>query len=58
MGFFPYDNPQYSIAVVIQNGMNQSYAYGGVVSGPVFKEVADRIYASNISNEPMYQFQT
>jgi cell division protein FtsI (penicillin-binding protein 3) len=57
MGFFPYDNPKYSIAVVIQNGSESRLAYGGVVSGPVFKEVADRIYASKISNEPMYKFQ-
>lgn len=57
MGFFPYDHPKYSIAVVIQNGSESKLAYGGVVSGPVFKEVADRIYASKISNEPMHKFQ-
>ena len=49
MGFFPYDNPKYSIAVVIQNGSESRLAYGGVVSGPVFKEVADKIYAFKIS---------
>jgi cell division protein FtsI (penicillin-binding protein 3) len=57
MGFFPFDNPEYSIAVVIQNGNESKLAYGGVVSGPVFKEVADRLYASKVANEPMNQFQ-
>ncbi|MEO6133732.1 MAG: penicillin-binding transpeptidase domain-containing protein, partial [Ginsengibacter sp.] len=51
MGFFPYNNPKYSIAVVIQNGQESRYAYGGVVSGPVFKEVADKIFATKISEE-------
>ena len=57
MGFFPFDNPKYSIAVVIQNGSESRLAYGGVVSGPVFKEVADRLYASKVSNEPIDKFQ-
>ena len=55
MGFFPYDNPQYSIAVVIQNGQESRFAYGGVVSGPVFKEIADKIYATRIADDHMYQ---
>ena len=46
IGFFPADQPKYSIAVVIQNGYESRLSYGGVVSGPVFKEVADRIFAS------------
>jgi len=33
--------------------MNLNWFYGGVVSGPVFREVADKIYASKkIGNEP------
>ncbi len=57
IGFFPFNNPKYSVAVVIQNGSESRLAYGGVVSGPVFKEVADRLYASKVANEPMDQFQ-
>ena len=53
MGYFPADNPQYSMAVVIQNGSESRLAYGGVVSGPVFKEVADKIYAEKIGSEPL-----
>lgn len=54
IGFFPFDNPQYTIAVVIQNSNESKLAYGGVVSGPVFRDVADRIYASSLSSQPMY----
>ncbi len=55
MGFFPFDNPKYSVAVVIQNSSESRLAYGGVVSGPVFKEVADRIYASRVASESLNQ---
>ncbi|MEO6328635.1 MAG: penicillin-binding protein [Ginsengibacter sp.] len=54
IGYFPADKPRYSIAVVIQNGNESRLAYGGVVSAPVFREVADRIYATNISETPVF----
>jgi cell division protein FtsI (penicillin-binding protein 3) len=57
MGFFPFKNPEYSIAVVIQNGSESRLAYGGVVSGPVFKEVADKLYAFKVADEPINKFQ-
>ncbi len=46
-GYFPADNPKYSAIVVIDSpkGFN---AYGGDVSAPVFKEIADRIYAQDL----------
>ncbi|MBN9350187.1 MAG: transpeptidase family protein [Chitinophagaceae bacterium] len=53
IGFFPYNNPEYSIAVVIQNGHESRLAYGASVAGPVFKEVADRLYASRMATIPM-----
>lgn len=43
-GYFPADNPQYSVIVVIV-GPKGSY-YGGSVAGPVFKEVVARTYAA------------
>lgn len=43
-GFFPYDNPRYSCIVVIDNP-NREGIYGNVVAGPVFKEIADKIFA-------------
>ncbi|MEO5647299.1 MAG: PASTA domain-containing protein, partial [Chitinophagaceae bacterium] len=52
IGYFPAEDPQYTIAVVIQNSDASKLAYGGVVSAPVFKEVADRIHAANIKKLP------
>ncbi|WP_184622583.1 penicillin-binding protein [Pedobacter cryoconitis] len=45
-GYFPADKPKYSIMVSI-NGPKNGY-YGATVAGPVFKEIADRIYASDM----------
>jgi cell division protein FtsI (penicillin-binding protein 3) len=53
IGYFPADNPRYSIAVVIQNSNESKLAYGGVVAGPVFREVADKIYAQKIGSESL-----
>ncbi len=53
IGYFPFDNPKYSVAVVIQNSNESRLAYGGVVSGPVFKEVADKIYAEKVGSESL-----
>lgn len=46
-GYFPADKPKYSAIVVIDSpkGFN---AYGGDVSAPVFKEIADKIYAQDL----------
>jgi cell division protein FtsI (penicillin-binding protein 3) len=55
IGFFPLEKAKYTIAVVIQNSNESKLAYGGVVSGPVFREVADKIYASNLTNQPFYK---
>ncbi len=57
IGYFPADNPRYTIAVVIQNTSESRLAYGGVVSAPVFRDVADRIYASQFSSNPLENFQ-
>lgn len=52
MGYFPVDKPEYSIAVVIQNSSESKHVYGASVSGPVFREVADRLYATRVANKP------
>jgi cell division protein FtsI (penicillin-binding protein 3) len=46
-GYFPADNPKYS-AIVVIDSPNGFQAYGGDVSAPVFKEIADKIYAQDI----------
>ncbi|HEX8461617.1 MAG TPA: penicillin-binding protein [Segetibacter sp.] len=43
-GYFPADNPQYSVIVVIKNKAHAPVFYGAAVAGPVFKEIADQIY--------------
>ncbi len=43
VGYFPAENPKYSCIVVIV-GPKGKY-YGSSVAGPVFKEVADKVYA-------------
>lgn len=47
-GYFPADNPKYSCIVVINNPNMGAY-YGSAVAAPVFKEVADKIYATELN---------
>ncbi len=48
VGYFPADDPKYSCVVVIQGPTKQ--IYGSAVSGTVFKEIADKVYASGLEN--------
>ena len=50
-GYFPADNPKYSMVVVIDSPKGFA-AYGGDVSAPVFKEIADKIYSLDIELNP------
>ena len=45
-GYFPADNPKYSCIVVV-NAPSRNVYYGNLVAGPVFKEIADKVYATN-----------
>ncbi len=45
-GYFPADKPKYSLIVVINDPKNGYYA--AQVAGPPFREIADRIYASDM----------
>ncbi len=44
-GYFPADNPLYTCIVVIVGPKGQS-VYGGSVAGPVFRSIADKVYAA------------
>jgi cell division protein FtsI (penicillin-binding protein 3) len=46
-GYFPADDPKYSLIVTFYNPRSGAY-YGGSVAGPVFKEIAEKVYASQI----------
>ncbi len=51
-GYFPSENPLYSCIVVIHKPNLKKGYYGADVSGPVFKDIAQKIYTSNhIINE-------
>jgi cell division protein FtsI (penicillin-binding protein 3) len=45
VGYFPAENPQYSCIVMISNPQ-KNRQYGGEVAAPVFKEIADKVYAT------------
>ncbi|MFO7863063.1 MAG: penicillin-binding protein [Salinivirgaceae bacterium] len=45
VGYFPADNPRYSCIVVVNEPSNSQY-YGNAVAGPVFREIADKVYAT------------
>jgi cell division protein FtsI (penicillin-binding protein 3) len=46
-GYFPADKPLYSCIVVIHKPNTAKGYYGNIVAGPVFKKIAQKIYASN-----------
>jgi cell division protein FtsI (penicillin-binding protein 3) len=51
VGYFPADNPMYSCIVVV-NAPSKNVYYGNLVAGPIFKEVADKVYAYAFSLHP------
>jgi len=60
VGYFPADNPKYSCIVVVSAPTGDAY-YGGAVAGPVFKDVADKVYSTSLeihkeinSVQPLY----
>lgn len=53
VGYFPADDPRYSCMVVVSSPSNSVY-YGNVVAGPVFKEVADKVFATSLNMHEVY----
>jgi cell division protein FtsI (penicillin-binding protein 3) len=47
VGYFPADNPKYACIVVVSAPSGDLY-YGGSVAGPVFKDVADKVYSTSL----------
>jgi cell division protein FtsI (penicillin-binding protein 3) len=47
VGYFPADDPQYSCIVVV-NSPSRFVYYGNLVAGPVFREIAHKIYATSL----------
>jgi cell division protein FtsI (penicillin-binding protein 3) len=47
VGYFPADKPKYSCIVIVNAPSGDAY-YGGAVAGPIFKKIADRVYATEL----------
>jgi cell division protein FtsI (penicillin-binding protein 3) len=53
VGYFPAEDPKYSCIVVINDPRSGVY-YGSAVAAPVFKELADKIYSTQMEfHEPV-----
>lgn len=50
VGYFPAGFPQFTILVMVSNPTKGIY-YGNVVAGSVFRDIADKIYATHIEIE-------
>ncbi len=46
-GYFPADDPMYS-CIVVEYNMKGTEVYGAQVAAPVFKEIADKVYATRV----------
>jgi cell division protein FtsI (penicillin-binding protein 3) len=47
VGYFPAENPEYSCIVVVSKPSTGRY-YASSVAVPVFREIADKVYATNL----------
>jgi len=48
VGYFPAHNPKYSCIVVV-NAPSRNVYTGNLVAGPIFKEVADKVFANSLN---------
>jgi cell division protein FtsI (penicillin-binding protein 3) len=54
VGYFPAENPEYSCIVVVNSPTSDVY-YGNLVAGPVFREIANKVYATSLDlQESLY----
>ncbi|MFA7458333.1 MAG: penicillin-binding protein 2 [Bacteroidales bacterium] len=47
VGYFPSEEPKYSMIVILYSGATRSNFYGASWAAPVFKKIADHIYITN-----------
>nr|WP_320117250.1 penicillin-binding protein [uncultured Marinifilum sp.] len=57
VGYFPADKPMYSCIVVINRPNKTKGFYGNQVAGPVFKTIADKVYAMSYSMHPKKELE-
>ncbi len=54
-GYFPSENPKYTCLVMV-NAPSKGVYYGAAVAGPVFKEIADKVYANSTALHPELRY--
>ncbi|MGB5989618.1 MAG: penicillin-binding protein [Marinifilaceae bacterium] len=52
VGYFPADNPVYSCIVTIKNPDKKKGFYGNITAAPVFRALADKVYAQTYYLHP------
>lgn len=58
VGYFPANDPQYTCIVVIRSKPHAAVHYGGTLSGPVFREVATKLYSMYVNKKEPVQYAT
>jgi cell division protein FtsI (penicillin-binding protein 3) len=56
VGYFPANDPQYTCIVVIRSKPHAAIHYGGSLSGPVFKEIATKLYSMYVNKKEPVQY--
>lgn len=51
VGYFPADRPQYTCIVLIRTKPHAASHFGGTVAGPVFREIATKLYAMYVDKK-------
>ncbi|MFA7446930.1 MAG: penicillin-binding protein [Weeksellaceae bacterium] len=51
-GFFPADNPKYTCVVIVHKPDRSKGFYGGGVTAPIFKDIADWVYSRTPKRTP------
>ncbi|MDR1342095.1 MAG: PASTA domain-containing protein [Prevotellaceae bacterium] len=51
-GYFPADKPVYSCIVAFKTVSTPNTAFGGAIAAPVFKEIAEKVYARSVTWQP------
>jgi cell division protein FtsI (penicillin-binding protein 3) len=50
VGFFPADDPKYTICVVLRTKAHSNSYYGATIAAPVFRMISDKIFASSMGS--------
>jgi cell division protein FtsI (penicillin-binding protein 3) len=54
VGYFPAEAPRYTCIVVVSSPSQKGY-YGNVVAGPIFREIADKLYGNRLDMQDAKQ---